>query len=63
MAKKKKKGYNTQTGKPTRRDKRAMKRLEELTEKYVAKGMSQKEARDLARTEMRANPRKDWRAG
>jgi hypothetical protein len=50
-------------GKPTGRDASAMQRLEILTEKYVAEGMSLTEARAKARAEMRANPRKDWRVG
>jgi hypothetical protein len=54
-------GYDIHTGKPTGRDASAMQRLEKLTEKYVAEGMSLAEARNKARAEMRANPRMDWR--
>jgi hypothetical protein len=56
-------GYDISTGKPTGRDASAMGRLEKLTEKYVAEGMSLAEARAKARAEMRANPRMDWRVG
>jgi hypothetical protein len=54
-------GYDIHTGKPTGRDASAMQRLEKLTEKYVAEGMSLAEARQKAKAEMRANPRMDWR--
>jgi len=56
-------GYDIHTGKPTGRDASAMQRLEMLTEKYVAEGMSLAEARAKARAEMKANPRMDWRVG
>ena len=56
-------GYDISTGKPTGRDASAMQRLEMLTEKYVAEGMSLTEARAKARAEMKANPRMDWRVG
>ena len=62
-ARKSRPGYDIHTGKPTGRDASAMQRLEKLTEKYVAEGMSLAEARQRARAEMRANPRKDWRVG
>jgi hypothetical protein len=42
-------GYDIHTGKPTGRDASAMQRLEKLTEKYVAEGMSLAEARAKAR--------------
>jgi hypothetical protein len=58
-----KRGYDIHTGRPTGRETSAMQRLERLTEKYVAEGMSLAEARNRARAEMRANPRMDWRAG
>jgi hypothetical protein len=54
--------YDIHTGKPTGREVSAMQRLEKLTEKYVAEGMSLAEARNRARAEMRG-PRMDWRAG
>jgi len=65
MVKSAKKGraYDIHTGKPTGREVSAMQRLEKLTEKYVAEGMSLAEARQRAKAEMRANPRMDWRAG
>jgi hypothetical protein len=62
-ARKARSAYDIHTGKPTGRDASAMQRLEKLTEKYVAEGMSLAEARAKARAEMRANPRKDWRVG
>jgi len=48
-------------GKPTGRVS-GIQRLEKLTEKYVAEGMSLGEARNKARARMRANPRRHWRA-
>jgi len=55
--------YDIHSGKPTGREVSAMQRLEKLTEKYVAEGMSLAEARNRAKAEMRSNPRMDWRAG
>lgn len=46
-----------------RRTKEARKRLEELTAKYVAEGMSKEDAEARAREDMRDNGRGDWRAG
>jgi len=57
-----KKDYDIHTGRPMGREISAMQRLEKLTEKYVAEGMSLAEARSKAKAEMRANPRMDWRA-
>jgi len=48
---------------PDWRAKSASERLEKLTEKYIAEGLSPSDARARAREEMRANPRMDWRAG
>jgi hypothetical protein len=62
-AAKKSRPYDIHTGKPTGREVSAMQRLEKLTEKYVAEGMSLAEARNRAKAEMRSNPRMDWRAG
>lgn len=45
------------------RDKKALKRLEELTANYVAEGMTEEDAKQRAQKEMRDNPRGDWRAG
>ena len=45
------------------RDEKALKRLEKLTEQYVADGMPEKKARQRAQVEMRDNSRKDWRGG
>ena len=58
-----KKAYNPQTGRLTGRAVGAQERLEKLTAKYMAEGMSASDARNRAREEMRANGRKDWRAG
>ena len=55
--------YNPQTGRLTGRAVGAQERLEKLAAKYVADGMSASDARNRAREEMRANPRKDWRTG
>jgi uncharacterized protein YoaH (UPF0181 family) len=46
-----------------RREQKAVKRLAELTAKYVAEGMSEADAKKRAQEEVRENPRKDWRAG
>jgi hypothetical protein len=58
-----KRAYSQQTGKLTGREVSAQARLEKLTAKYVAEGMSASEARNVAREVMRANPRRDWRNG
>ena len=55
--------YNPQIGKLTGREAGAQMRLEELTEKYQADGMSAQEARQRARDVMRDNPKRDWRRG
>jgi hypothetical protein len=41
----------------------AMHRLQVLTERYIAEGLTPADARTRAREELRANPRRDWRAG
>ena len=46
-----------------RREQNALKRLDNLTAKYLAEGMTKADARQRAQDELRANPRKDWRAG
>jgi hypothetical protein len=56
------KRYNPQTGKPTGRTIGALERLDKLTAKYVAEGMSAPEAKAKAQAEMRDNNRRDWRA-
>ncbi len=48
---------------PRNREKKALTRLEELTANYVAKGMTEEDARQRAQKEMRDNTRGDWRAG
>ncbi len=54
--------YNPQTGKLTGREIKAQKRLDELTAQYQASGLSEADARERARKELRDNARKDWRA-
>jgi hypothetical protein len=58
-----KRGYDIHTGQPTGREVQAMHRLQVLTERYIAQGLTPADARTRAREELRANPRKDWRAG
>jgi hypothetical protein len=62
-ARKMKRGYDIHTGKPTGREVAAMHRLQVLTERYIAEGLTPADARTRAREELRANPRRDWRAG
>jgi len=61
-AKKAKRSYDIHTGKPTGREVQAMHRLQVLTDRYIAEGLTPADARTRAREELRANPRKDWRA-
>jgi hypothetical protein len=56
-------GYDIHTGQPTGREVQAMHRLQVLTERYIAEGLTPADARTRAREELRANPRGDWRAG
>jgi hypothetical protein len=44
-------------GKPTGREVQAMHRLQVLTERYLAEGLTPADARTRAREELRANPR------
>jgi hypothetical protein len=53
-------GYNIHSGKPTGREVQVMHRLQVLTERYIAEGLTPADARTRAREELRANPR-DWR--
>ena len=55
--------YDIHTGKPTGREVQAMHRLQVLTERFIAEGLTPADARTRAREELRANPRKDWRGG
>jgi hypothetical protein len=55
--------YNAGAGRLSGREIKAKKRLDALVEKYVAEGMSKKDATERGRKEMRDNPRGDWRAG
>jgi hypothetical protein len=48
---------------PTGRDATALARLDELTQEYVAGGMDEVAARQLARAKMRDNNKRDWRRG
>ena len=45
------------------REKKGLKRLEELTAKYAGEGMTEEDAKQRAQKDMRNNPRGDWRAG
>ena len=56
-------GYDIHAGKPTGREVQAMHRLQVLTDRYIAEGLTPADARTRAREELRANPRKDWRGG
>jgi len=40
-----------------------MHRLQVLTERFIAEGLTPADARTRAREELRANPCKDWRGG
>jgi hypothetical protein len=51
------------TGQPTGREAQAMQRLQSLTERYIAQGLTPADALTRAKEELRANPRRDWRAG
>jgi hypothetical protein len=51
------------TGQPTGREAQAMQRLQSLTDRYIAQGLTPADALTRAKEELRANPRKDWRAG
>ena len=59
----KKRGYEIHAGKPTGREVQAMHRLQVLTERYISEGLTPADAQTRAREELRANPRKDRRAG
>jgi hypothetical protein len=52
-------GYDIHTGQPTGREVQAMHRLQVLTERYIAEGLTPADAQTRAREELRANPRKD----
>jgi hypothetical protein len=58
-----KRGYDIHAGKPTGREVAAMHRLQVLTDRYIAQGLTPADARTRAREELRANPRRDWRGG
>jgi hypothetical protein len=50
-------------GKPTGREVQAMHRLQTLTDRYIAEGLTPADARTRATEELRANPRGDERGG
>jgi len=52
-------GYGIYVGKPTGREVQAMNRLQSLTERYIAEGLTPADALTRAKEELRANPRKD----
>jgi hypothetical protein len=52
-------GYDIHAGKPTGREAQAMQRLQSLTERYIAEGLTPADARTRAQEELRANPRSD----
>jgi hypothetical protein len=56
-------GYDIHSGKPTGREVQAMHRLQVLTERYIAEGLTPADGRTRAGEELRANPRRDWRGG
>ena len=58
-----KRSYDIHAGKPTGREAQAMQRLQSLTERYVAEGLTPADALSRAKEELRANPRRDWRGG
>jgi hypothetical protein len=51
------------TGQPTGREAQAMQRLQSLTERYIAEGLTPADALTRAKEELRATPRRNWRAG
>jgi hypothetical protein len=55
--------YDIHTGQPTGREVQAMQRLQTLTDRFIAEGLTPADARTRAREVLRANPRRDWRAG
>jgi hypothetical protein len=57
------KSYSLQTGRPTGRELQALQRLDTLTKKYQADGISPQDARQRALDELRNDPRRDWRKG
>lgn len=52
-------GYDIHTGKPTGREVQAMHRLQVLTDRFIAEGLTPADAQTRAREELRANPRKE----
>jgi hypothetical protein len=52
-------GFAIHTGKPTGREVQAMHRLQVLTERYIAEGLTPADAQTRASEELRASPRKD----
>jgi len=62
-SRKAKRDYDIHAGKPTGREVSAMHRLQVFTDRYIAEGLTPADAQTRAREELRANPRKDRRAG
>ena len=54
-----KRGYDIHAGKPTGREVQGTHRVQVLTERYIAEGLTPADARPRAREELRANPRRD----
>jgi hypothetical protein len=52
-------GYDIHSGKPTGREVAALHRLQALTERYIAEGLTPADARTRTREELRANPHRD----
>jgi hypothetical protein len=49
---------------PRKRTRKALDRKKVLVDKYIAEGLSEADAEDRARREMRdADPKRDWRRG
>jgi hypothetical protein len=55
--------YNPQIGQITGRELQALQRLDTITKKYQAEGMSVQDARPRVLDELRNNPRRDRRKG
>jgi hypothetical protein len=52
-----KRSSDIHTGHPTGREAQAMQRLQSLTERYIAQGLTPADALTRAKEELRANPR------
>jgi hypothetical protein len=54
------KAKSPKTGRITGQQRQSLQRLDPLTKKYQAEGMSPEDARQRAYNELRNNPRRDW---